>query len=142
VPLVLMFPEADVPVTQLSLQTHLGPAHHHAIGRALAPLRDEGVLILASGQVTHNLREAGRYPAPPPHIEGFVEWLAERVAAKDDAALVDYRRQAPHAAENHPTDEHLLPFFVALGAAGGDGLRRVHQSVTFGSLRMDAYQSM
>ena len=141
IPLRLMFPEADVSVTQLSLQTHLGAAHHLKLGEVLRPLREEGVLVFGSGQVTHNLGELRRgFEGVPPHIAAFVEWLGERAAAGDREALVDYRRQAPHAERNHPTDEHLLPFHFAFGAAGG-ALRRVHASATFGFLRMDAFES-
>jgi 4,5-DOPA dioxygenase extradiol len=141
VPLALLFPEATIPVTQLSIQPRLGPEHHWRLGEALAPLRDDGVLILATGQVTHNLGELGRYAETPPHIAEFVEWLAARAAANDREALVDYRARAPHAARNHPTDEHLLPIHVALGASAGRGLRRVHRSTTYGYLRMDAFET-
>ncbi|MCW5576585.1 MAG: dioxygenase, partial [Burkholderiales bacterium] len=94
VPLSLMYPVADIPVAQLSVQTALGPAHHWRLGELLQPLRDEGVLILGSGSVTHNLREFGRhdYAGPPPDwVRGFNDWLAERLAAADREALLDYR---------------------------------------------------
>ena len=139
VPLRLMYPDADVPVTQLSIQPSRDPRHHHRIGEALRPLRENGVFLLGSGSITHNLRELSLRPAEElPHVREFVDWIAERAGAGDRASLLDYRRLAPHAERNHPTDEHLLPLFVVLGAAAGLGLRRVHASVTFGSLRMDA----
>lgn len=120
VPMLLMYPQADIPLAQLSIQPHDDPAHHFWIGRALRPLRDEGVLIVGSGQITHNLR-AAEFGAPPEHadpiVAEFTDWIEARLAARDIGALLDYRRQAPHAAHMHPTDEHLLPVFAALGAA-------------------------
>lgn len=146
VPLSLLYPEADVPVVQLSVQTPLGPGHHVRLGHALQRLRDDNVLIIGSGSMTHNLyelRAMGRSqdnPTPDWVIE-FGEWMREMAETGDAAALVDYRARAPHAKRNHPTEEHLLPFFVAMGAAG-DKLRaeRVHTSHSYGVLQMDAYR--
>lgn len=144
VPLMLAFPQADIPVTQLSLQTRLGTAHHFKLGEILRPLRDEGVLILASGSATHNLREFGRhaYDAPPPQwVADFNEWLAAAVEAGRTQELLDYRKKAPHAVRNHPTEEHLFPLFVALGAATPDTQsQRIHSSYTYGVIAMDAYR--
>lgn len=144
VPLRLMFPQADIPVTQLAIQTHLGPEHHRRLGEALRPLRDEGVLIIASGSVTHNLREVGRHEyaaSPPGWVSEFNDWLAAAVEAACTADLLDYRRIAPHAVRNHPTEEHLLPLFAALGAATpGVPPRRVHAGYTYGVLGMDVYR--
>lgn len=125
IPLRLMFPDADVPVVPLSIQSHLGPAHHVALGRALAELPSRGILLLCSGNMTHNLRDLQilRQGGSLPHMEylrAFPEWIAAHVAARDVASLVDYRRLAPYAANAHPTEDHLLPFHVALGAAGED----------------------
>jgi len=147
VPLKLMYPAADIPVVQLSVQPRRDPAHHHAIGRALAPLAEEGVLVVGSGSLTHNLHEAfaggrsihTRRVPPPAWVAEFTDWIAEKVAARDIEALLDYRTRAPHAARNHPTDEHLLPLFVALGAGGAAGVR-LHDSYDFGVLAMDAYR--
>jgi 4,5-DOPA dioxygenase extradiol len=144
VPLVLMYPEADVPVTQVSIQPHQGPAHHEALGRALAPLREEGVLVLASGAITHNLGEMQRDALgaqAPRWVAEFADWMHEKLEAGDRAALLDYRRLAPHAARNHPEDDHLLPLYVALGAArDGEPVRRVHSSLEHGVLAMDVYR--
>jgi 4,5-DOPA dioxygenase extradiol len=141
-PLMLAFPAADIPVVQLSLQTHLGPAHHWRLGRALAPLRQEGVLVLGSGSFTHNLGELRRGDdGPEPRwVTDFARWFdaALKEGRMDD--LVHYRERAPEAARNHPTDEHLLPIYVALGAAGAHArAERLHASATNWSLRMDAY---
>ena len=148
VPLKLMYPDADVPVVQLAVQPRRDPAHHFAVGRALAPLVDEGVLILGSGSLTHNLHEAfaagrssrTRRVPPPAWVSDFADWIAEKVAANDVEALLDYRARAPYAVRNHPTDEHLLPLFVALGAGGAAGGLRIHDSYDFGVLAMDAYR--
>jgi 4,5-DOPA dioxygenase extradiol len=146
VPLKLIRPAADVPVVQLSVEPRRDPRHHWEIGRALADLRREGVLIVASGSLTHNLHEVfganglRALDAPSPAwVTGFADWIAEKIAAGDVEALLDYRRRAPDAVRNHPTDEHLLPLFVALGAGGATGLR-IHESRNFAVLAMDAYR--
>jgi 4,5-DOPA dioxygenase extradiol len=139
VPLMLMYPEADIPVVQLSVQSGKGAAHHMALGRLLAPLRREDVLVLGSGGFVHNLGQI----APPRTLEpqwskDFSDWMHDRLMAGDNAALADYRAQAPQAALAHPSEEHLMPLFAAYGAGGG-AAERLHSSATFGSLRMDAY---
>lgn len=144
-PLRYLYPGADVPVLPLAWPAHWTPARLFALGRALAPLADEGVLIVASGSITHNLRRAfarmsGPADAPAtPESSAFRDWFAERSAAADWEALFDYRARAPHAVLMHPTDEHLLPWFVAAGAGGDAPARRVHASLTYGDLGMDAY---
>jgi 4,5-DOPA dioxygenase extradiol len=148
VPLVLIYPDAAIPVAQLSVQPGRDAAWHYQVGRALAPLADDGVLVLGSGSLTHNLHElftsgrmAGGDAPLEPWVEAFARWIAERLGQGDVAALLDYRRQAPFAVENHPTDEHLMPLFVALGAAGENASGvRIHDSVEFGLLAMDAYR--
>lgn len=141
VPLMLMYPAADIPVVQLSVQSGHGAAHHIGLGRALAALRREDVLVLGSGGFVHNLRQIAPPGAPEaPWSKDFAVWMHDRLIAGDDAALADYRARAPHAAMAHPTDEHLMPLLVAYGA-GGEKTKaaRLHSSATFGSLRMDAY---
>jgi 4,5-DOPA dioxygenase extradiol len=142
-PLLHMYPEADIPVLQVSVQTALGPRHHLALGRALAPLVAEGVLVIGSGHMTHNLRDrmgGGAGAAPAPYARDFQSWVAERLAASDVDALCDYRSAAPHAVRAHPTEEHFLPLFVALGAAGvGSRAERVYDAIEGGALAMDAY---
>ena len=120
-PLRFMYPAHDIPVTQLALQSHQGPAHHYALGNALAALADEGVLLIGSGGLSHNLRELRSVAegAPPPMwMSEFVTWVRAMIEQRNHSALLDYVQQAPHAQRNHPTDEHFLPLFVALGAAG------------------------
>ena len=142
-PLQLMYPDADIPVAQISIQTGLGSAHQLAVGRALAPLRDEGVLIIGSGTVTHNLAEfrGQAHDAPSPGwVTAFADWTHSVLSEGRTDDLLNYRAMAPHADRNHPTEEHFLPLITALGA-GGPGARaeRVHASTTFGVLAMDAY---
>ncbi len=136
VPLLLMYPDADIPVTQLTVQPPLGTGHHFRLGEALRPLREEGVLILGSGGTTHNLYEFGRHrrEAPPPAwVTGF------QGGSKDD--FLRYRERGPDAARNHPSEEHFLPIFAAAGAGNPDiAGRRIHRSHSYGILAMDAYR--
>ena len=141
IPLLLAYPGADIPVVQVSVQSHLGPAHHLQLGQALAPLRAEGVLVLGSGSFTNDLRRFRGQPidAPEaPDVTEFSAWMDSALTEGRTCDLLTYRNKAPHAAEEHPTEEHLLPLFVALGAGGGNA-KRIHQSANYGVLRMDAY---
>ncbi len=140
VPLKLKYPGHDIPVLQLSLQTHLGPAHHLRLGEALRPLADEGVLILGSGSFTHDLRSVDWHGnnVAPDWVTVFADWVVAALAEGRIDDLLNYRTRAPHAARNHPTEEHFLPLFVALGA-GGIAATPLHQSLTFSVLRMDAF---
>jgi 4,5-DOPA dioxygenase extradiol len=140
-----MYPQADIPVVQLSIQSQRGPDHHVRMGEALAPLAEEGVLIVGSGALTHNLHEffRGGYAqdAPAPDwVSDFGEWMRSRIEAGEQEDLIHYRERAPSGARNHPTEDHLLPLFVAMGAAGGLRGARVHTSREYGVLMMDAYQ--
>ena len=139
VPLMLMYPQGDIPVVQLSVQSGKGAAHHVALGRELAPLREENVLVLGSGGFVHNLSRIAPMGSPEPQwSKDFSDWMHDRLMARDDEALADYRARAPQAALAHPSEEHLMPLFVAYGAGGKT--ERLHSSATFGSLRMDAYR--
>jgi 4,5-DOPA dioxygenase extradiol len=142
-PLLIAWPQADIPVVQLSVQTRLGPAHHYQLGQILAPLRSEGILIIGSGSFTHDLASfgatGGRIDAPEPDwVHGFAEWMAAALRDRRVDDLLAYRKLAPEAARNHPTEEHLLPLYVALGA-GAEHVEHIHQSTTYGILRMDAF---
>jgi 4,5-DOPA dioxygenase extradiol len=143
VPLVLMYPRANIPVLQLAIQSHLDPAHHLRLGRALAPLRAENVLIIGSGSFTHNLSRLRREAVDgkqPPDVAAFADWFDAAITGRRLDDLVHYRTLAPFAVQQHPTDEHLLPLFVALGAGGEHPTgKRLHSSAMYSSLRMDAY---
>jgi len=140
VPVRMMYPDADIPTFQVSLQPHLGPAHHFRIGQALAPLRQEDVLIVGSGAFTHDLAHLQRWDIdapPPPDVIAFAEWFDTALMQQRVDDLLAYRRLAPFAERQHPTDEHLLPLYVAMGAGGV--AERLHASTMYGNLRMDAY---
>ena len=143
VPLRWMYPDADVPVVQLAVQPGRGTAHHVELGRALAPLRDENVLIVGSGHVTHNLRDwmqQRQRPQAQAYARDFAAWLKDALERGDTDALVRYRELAPGAVRAHPTDEHFLPLFVAWGAAGARGpVERVVEGLESGVLSMDSY---
>ncbi|MCA0246232.1 MAG: dioxygenase [Proteobacteria bacterium] len=143
VPVMLGWPEADIPIFQLSVQPDQTPAYHIALGRKLAPLREEGVLIMGSGSAIHNLRalvRGGDSSEPEPWAQAFDDWLSDTVEKGDEAELADYRARAPYAREAHPTDEHFLPLHVAFGAAGeGARGRALHRSFTLGNLSMASY---
>lgn len=140
-PLLYAYPEADVPVSQLSVQPALGPRHHLAVGKALKKLTEEGVLIIGSGHMTHNLRDWARGSGTPaPYAREFQAWVKQKIEEADFEALADYRSVSPHGARAHPSEEHFLPLFVALGAAP-EGARpeRVFEAIESGVLAMDAY---
>ncbi|WP_237885771.1 DODA-type extradiol aromatic ring-opening family dioxygenase [Pseudomonas sp. PGPR40] len=141
VPLSLMYPHADIPVVQVSLPTRGGPALQTRIGHALASLREQGVLLIGSGSITHNLRELDWHAGPEsvePWAKAFRDWMIEKLEANDEAALHDYRQRAPNAVRNHPSDEHLLPLYFARAAGGEFSI--AHQGFTMGALGMDIYR--
>lgn len=143
-PLSLIWPQADVPALQLSVQPQADAAAHFALGRALRPLLDEGVLVLGSGSATHNLRALdwrGGGGPPADWSTGFAAWLTDRVIAGDAAAAADWLNQSPEARKAHPTDDHFMPLPVAWGAAGtGARGTLLHDSYMMGSLGMQAYR--
>lgn len=144
IPLRLMFPDAEVPVIPLSIQSRGGTQQAYKLGQALAPLAAKGFLVIASGNLTHNLRDyqmaAMTNGQTPAYVRQFTDWLAEHLAAHDIPALLDYRRQAPGGAQAHPSDEHLLPLYVALGAGGENAQsKRFHAGIDDYVIAMDAY---
>ncbi|WP_313284337.1 dioxygenase family protein [Delftia tsuruhatensis] len=169
VPLMHLLPDADLPVVQLSLPASAGPAETHALGAALAALRDEGVLIVGSGSMTHNLAEfrggtgeatvrvddavqalrsqdglqddhaVGGSSASSPYVQDFSRWIESRLQAQDLPALLDYRARAPSARRAHPSEEHFMPLYFALGAAGATARPRyLSREVMYSILAMDA----
>lgn len=141
VPLRLMFPAADIPVAQFSVLRGETPRKHYEIGRALGELRKENVLILGLGSLTHNLFEIKNTNEPPVWAREFDDWFYEKLSGEDLESVLDYERLAPEAARAHPSPEHLLPIFTALGAGNfpEEKTARLHQSWTFGSLSMTSY---
>jgi len=140
-PLLYAYPEADVPVVQISVQPALGARHHFQLGKALRPLADEGVLLIGSGHLTHNLRDWARgQGAPAPYAREFQAWVFDKVNQASLEELLEYRSRSPHGVRAHPTDEHFLPFFFALGAAPEHARpERVYDAIDSGVLAMDAY---
>ena len=144
VPLLKMYPDANVPIVQLSVQTLMNPRHHFDVGRALAPLTSEGVLIVGSGHLTHNLRDwmmSRGQTARAPYAQKFQRWVFDHLAAHDINALLRYREAAPDAVRAHPTEEHFMPLFVALGAASDDAeAEQVFDGFEGNALAMDVYR--
>lgn len=143
IPLSLMYPAATIPVIQLAIQSDRDPAHHLRLGAALAPLRSDNVLVIGSGSFTHNLsrlRRDGTEAPQPPDVVAFSDWFDAAISERRTDDLLHYRTRAPYAVQQHPTDEHLLPLYVALGAGGEHSTaHRLHSSAMYASLRMDAY---
>jgi len=152
VPLRYLYPNADIPVAQISIQPQLDAAHHMALGRALAPLRAEDVLIIGSGHLTHNLREYfmraplnANVPVPTePYVTEFSQWIENTLQHGDELALTQWKKRAPHALRAHPSDEHFLPLPLAYGASWPSDSKppqamRIELGVDMGVLAMDAY---
>lgn len=142
VPLMHLLPNADVPVFQVSMPHNLTTASALQLGQALAPLREQGVMIVASGSMTHNLyefRQSGA--ASEAYAVEFTHWVRQAVTGNATQAVVDYRQLAPHAQRAHPTEEHFLPLLVAMGAHGSDEATHVVDSggVAHGVLSMESY---
>ena len=141
VPLMHLLPAADIPVVQLALPVQADARAVYALGHALQSLRDQGVLIIGSGSMTHNLREffGGTQPAADYVVE-FSRWVEAQIHSGHIESLLDWTTQAPHALRAHPSDEHFLPLYFALGA-GGDGAQAHYLSreVMYGMLAMDAF---
>lgn len=141
VPLSLMYPEADIPVTQLSIQSRTTPAAQFALGQALQSLHAENVLILASGAITHNLSDffTGQRDATPlAYVNAFSDWVAGQLASEQAQTLLNYRTENREGIQAHPSEDHLMPLFVAAGSAQGIP-KRYTPETTYGILAMDAY---
>jgi 4,5-DOPA dioxygenase extradiol len=144
VPLMHLLPEAAVPVVQVALPAQYGPVDVFGMGQALQSLRSQGVLVIGSGSMTHNLAEFfGGEREPAPYVVEFSRWIESAIAHGSLKALLDYRREAPHAQRAHPTEDHFLPLFFALGAGGfgQDGVKADYLSreVMYSMLAMDTF---
>lgn len=141
VPLFLMYPELDIPVCQISVQPYRDGLHHYELGRALATLRNEGVLIMASGSATHNLRTLAFDNSPPPAwAADFDDWLNDCLVNGRFNDVIQFESKAPNARKVHPTPEHFYPLLVALGAAGDNAkARRIHASWAHSTLSMASF---
>ncbi len=138
-----LIPNGNIPVVMLSIQPYKDPEYHFSIGKALAPLRDEGVLIIGSGAVTHNIsgiRKMGKGQLPETYASKFSEWVREKIESRLLVELFEYQDKAPFASRNHPSPDHFLPIFVTLGAASKEPWCRIHSSWTYSVLAMDIYR--
>jgi 4,5-DOPA dioxygenase extradiol len=141
VPLKLMFPEADIPVIQISLQVNEDAIYHYKIGRIVAQLKEQNILIIGSGSVTHNLAMAfqNKEKPTPIWVEKFSEEINRSLANQDLAAIINWH-DLEYAQENHPSFEHFIPLIIALGAAGANfKAQRLHHSFDYSVLAMDCY---
>lgn len=141
VPLLYLLPKAEVPVFQISLPLDCSAEYAVRLGRALKPLRRRGVLVMGSGSLTHNQRDIGKFdPSLGNYVAEFTAWVRMHVQRRDMQALLEYRRRAPHAQRAHPSEEHFLPLFVALGASeDADAVNVIEGGVTYGVLSMESY---
>ena len=143
IPLLLMYPEGDIPVIQISIETEENTDYHFRLGKALSQFRNEGVLIMASGGAVHNLYEMQNYSMhsdPPGYIKSFDEWLEKAITDGNITALTNYKKEAPYPEKCHPYPaEHFLPMFVALGANTDIKGQQLHKSFLYGTLSMAAY---
>lgn len=150
VPLRLMFPDADTPVAQLSIQSSdqrphtqslLAPSAHYALGQAISTLQDDNIMIICTGAITHNLSDffSTQINAEAlDYVSKFADWAGEKIALNDIEALINYRTQSQYGLRAHPSEDHILPLFVALGAARGQPIR-YQPETTYGILAMDTY---
>lgn len=143
-PLRQMFPDADVPIVPLSMQTHAGPAHAYRVGQALSALAAQDIWIVASGNITHNLRDwhmaASTDGKTPAYVHHFADWVEEKLKANDIEALLNYRQHSAAGRQAHPSEDHLLPLFVALGAAGATAQPHAfYRGVSDYVIAMDGY---
>lgn len=140
VPLRHLYPEADIPVVGISISARHDTDWHYYLGRQLAQALDDDTLLICSGSITHNLGDTrGDRDDVSAYVDAFQTWVGQQLALRDDAALLNYRQQAPEAVRAHPTDEHLLPLFVALGAGDTRAPQRFNAVVSHQALAMDAY---
>ncbi len=145
IPLRQMFPDADLPIVPISMQYEGGPHHAYRVGQALAPLAEQGFLVVASGNVTHNLSDFQRLRMSeqaytPDYVQQFADWINTCMVAHDIDSLLNYRNLQPTGALAHPRDEHLLPLFTALGAAGrGARAEAFYRGINDQVISMDGY---
>ena len=141
-PLLMIRPQADIPVIQLSIQPNRDAQYHYDLGKQLAVLRERGVLMMASGSITHNLRAvfSGPYSETPKQVTAFNEWIHGAITMRDDASLLKWQA-APGAAWNHPSPDHILPLFTVLGATTAETQATcIHRSLDYEALSMDSYR--
>lgn len=141
VPLMLMYPEADIPVCQLSVQSKKDGTYHYNLGKALAPLKDEGVLVMGSGSAVHNLGAIQQTTSIAPWALEFDNWLKDALLEGRYEDVNHYEQKAPHAKKAQPWPDHFYPLHVAIGAAGENAKAKLlHSSIQMSSLSYASYQ--
>ncbi|MBU2870384.1 class III extradiol ring-cleavage dioxygenase [Colwellia sp. E2M01] len=141
IPLQLMFPAADIPIVQISINSSLGARVNYEYGKLIASLRDENILIIGSGNVTHNLAEFAKPTVgSEKRVKSFTEWVNEMVSGAQTESLLNYMNTAPNALFNHPTQEHFLPIIAVMGASETGKGELIHQDIEHGILAMNAYR--
>jgi len=142
IPLRLMYPAADIPIVQVSINSRLGASHHYIYGKLLASLRAENIMIMGSGGISHNLGEVFS-PLPTPNrsnmVKEFTAWVEDKLMTNDVDGLLDYMEEAPHVMFNHPTQEHFLPLIAVLGSCDTDTVEKIHSDIEYDVLALDAY---
>ena len=142
-PLRQMFPDADVPIVPLSMQTHAGPAHAYRVGEALSALTEKNIWVVASGNITHNLRDwqvaASTHGQTPAYVHRFADWVQAQLDANEVGMLLNYRQHSADGRQAHPSEDHLLPLFVAMGAAQGAKPQAFYRGVSDYVIAMDGY---
>ncbi|KAI0559057.1 dioxygenase [Gracilaria domingensis] len=148
VPLSLMWPDADVPIVQVSIDPDQGTDYHYRLGKALRSLPKKDIAVIGTGNISHNLpvlfssgQNEQRDAEFKRRVQSFLQWFDAQMKVCNVDNLLHYRDKAPFAKDNHPTDDHLMPLYVAMGAAGGEFKgRKIHESFDFGILAMDAWE--
>ena len=143
IPLRLMYPEANIPVIQISIQPDRLPEYHYNLGASIVELRKHNILIIGSGAMSHNLYEASFHnhnAAPPEWVQAFADWMKDRLESGVQKDVLQYRTVSPYAMKNHPTEDHIIPLFIAMGAGNGSKGKRIHTATTYGTIMMDAYE--
>ncbi|WP_434777072.1 DODA-type extradiol aromatic ring-opening family dioxygenase [Neisseria sp. Ec49-e6-T10] len=139
--LMLMYPQANIPIISISLNADENPLWHFTLGEQLRSWREKNVLIIGSGGYTHNLRTLSHQEPTPSWITDFITWADEKLLAQDHQALVNYEQEAPFAHKNHPTNEHFLPLFVALGASTPNQQPiKLHDDIEYATLSMACWR--
>jgi len=141
IPLLLMYPDANIPVVEVAMESGKPARYYYELGKTLAELKTHNVLVIGSGAMTHDLSGLSLLnhdALPPPRVTVFAEWMKDKLETGGKEAVMQYQQLAPYAWENHPTDDHIIPLFFAMGA-GGDSARRIHTATTYKTVMMDAY---
>ncbi|MGX9460295.1 DODA-type extradiol aromatic ring-opening family dioxygenase [Shewanella sp. A14] len=142
IPLRLMYPQANIPIVQISINTRVGTAQNYQYGQLIASLKHDNILIIGSGGISHNLSEVFRQSKTPNGVEmmnTFTNWVEEKLINNDTESMLNYLSLAPFAQFNHPTQEHFLPLIAVLGASETCSAKKIHQDVEFELLSLDAY---